>query len=57
MNTKLKVLYLNACSIRSKVDEFVVQLEIGRYIVSIPEMCLSGLQLGADFPRLQILSK
>ena len=41
MRKELKVLFLNAQSIRSKVDEFEAQLEVGRYdIVGITETWL-----------------
>ena len=41
MRMELKVLYMNAQSIRSKVDELEAQLEVGRYdIVGITETWL-----------------
>lgn len=48
LNTKLKVLHFDACSLWNKVDE-IVQLEVGRYhIVAKAE---------AENPRIRMLSK
>ena len=45
VNRELKVLYLNARSVRNKVDELVAQIVTGRYdVVGITETWLQGVQ-------------